>query len=109
MWMYPMPSCPDRSFYEELGDKEINTRVHGILTHGVIPNFGTSPVPLRERVNSPYVSLLGPTFGYICQFWFLNVCMLLRRVSSVFVAPRGVTLLEDVVRQEANRVHSEQL
>jgi hypothetical protein len=37
------------------------------------------------------VSLLGPAFGYLCQFRFLNICVLLHRVSGVFAAPCGVS------------------
>jgi hypothetical protein len=41
MWMYPGPSCPNRLFSKELGDAEVNTRIHGVLAHGVdvIPDF----------------------------------------------------------------------
>jgi hypothetical protein len=54
MWVYPGPSCPDRPFIVELGDTEINTRVRGggVLIHGGDLNFGSSPVPLREGVDS---------------------------------------------------------
>jgi hypothetical protein len=30
-WMYPGPSCPDRPFFEELGNAEINTHIHRVL------------------------------------------------------------------------------
>jgi hypothetical protein len=31
MWMYPGPSCPDRSFSTELDDAEIDTQIWRIL------------------------------------------------------------------------------
>jgi hypothetical protein len=34
MWMYSGPSCPDHPFSSELDDKEINTRIRGVLAHG---------------------------------------------------------------------------
>jgi hypothetical protein len=87
MWMYSGPSCPDRPFSEELGDTEINTWVHGVLDHGAVLNLGTSPISLREGVDSPWVSPLGPTFGYLYQFWFVSIHVFLHRVSGVFVVP----------------------
>jgi hypothetical protein len=45
MWMYPRPSCPDRPFSEELGDVEINTKIHSALAPGDDLNPGVSPPP----------------------------------------------------------------
>jgi hypothetical protein len=59
---------PDRPFSKELGNMEVNTRVREVLAHGAILNHGTCPVPLREGVDNPWVSPLGPSFGYLCQF-----------------------------------------
>jgi hypothetical protein len=42
MWMYLWPSCPDRPFFEELDDAEINTRIHRDLAHGVDLNPGVA-------------------------------------------------------------------
>jgi hypothetical protein len=64
MWMYLGSSCADRPFFEELGDTEVNTQVHGVLAHGDVLNHGTDPVPLREGVDRPWVSPLRPSFGY---------------------------------------------
>jgi hypothetical protein len=89
MWMYPEPSCPDRPFSEEFSDTEINTQIRGVLAHGVILNLGIGPIPLREGVDSPRVSPLGPTFSYLCQFRFLNICVFTCRVSGVITAPHG--------------------
>jgi hypothetical protein len=66
MWMYLGPSCPNRPFSEELGDTEINTQIRGVLAHGANLNFGSGPVPLREGVESPWVSLLKLTLVYRC-------------------------------------------
>jgi hypothetical protein len=63
MWMYLGPSYPDRSFSEELGDAEINTRIHKVPAHGVDLNPGASPAPLREGVDNTRVSLFAFTFG----------------------------------------------
>jgi hypothetical protein len=68
MWMYPGPSCSNHPFSEELGDMMINTQIHRVHAYGVVLSLGTGPAPLREGVDSPWVSLLGPTFSYLCQF-----------------------------------------
>jgi hypothetical protein len=44
--------------------------------------FWLQPQLVKEGVDSPWVSLLGPTFGYLCQFWFLNICVFSCRVSA---------------------------
>jgi hypothetical protein len=63
MWMYPGPSCPDHPFSTELSDMEISTRVQGVLAYGADLNLGSVSVPLRARVDSPWVSPLRLTFG----------------------------------------------
>jgi hypothetical protein len=94
--MYPRSSCLNCSFSEELGNTETNTQIRRVLAHGAILSLGTSPAPLRERVDSPWVSPLGPTFDYMCQFRFLSVFMFLHRVLCVCSQhPEGVTLPED--------------
>jgi hypothetical protein len=67
MWMYPGPSCPDRPFSKELGDAEINTRIHRVLAHGVGLNPGAGPAPFRKGVNNTRVSLFAFTFGNLCN------------------------------------------
>jgi hypothetical protein len=52
-WVYPGPSCPDRSFSTELDDAEINAD----------QNSGPSLIPLREGVVNPWVSLLKLIFA----------------------------------------------
>jgi hypothetical protein len=85
--MYSRPSCPDYPFSEELGDTEINTRIRGVLAHGVILNLGDGHVSLREGVDSLWVSPLRPTFDCLYQFQFLNEYVFLRRVSGVLTMP----------------------
>jgi hypothetical protein len=89
MWIYSRPSCPDRLFFVEVGDTDINSRIRGVLAHEADLNFGSSPIILREGVNSPWVSALGFTFIYLCQFLLLNTCTFLRRISGKHVALRG--------------------
>jgi hypothetical protein len=67
MWMYPGPSCPDRQFYEELGDVEINTQIHRVLAHGVNLDPGAGPTTLREGVDSTRVSLFAFAFDNLCN------------------------------------------
>jgi hypothetical protein len=108
--MYLEPSCPNHPFPEELGDTEINTRIFGVLAHGVVLNLGVNPIPLWEGVNSPWVCLLGHALGCLCHNHFSTYtcsCTWSRVCSQNPIG--GVTLLEDVARWEANRVYSERL
>jgi hypothetical protein len=89
MWMYSGSSYPDCPISEDLGDMEVNTRICRVHADGTIQNLSTSPAPLREGVDNPWVSPFGPTFGYLCQFWLLNAFMLLGRVLGVFASPSG--------------------
>jgi hypothetical protein len=91
MWMRPGPGCLDYPFSTELGNTEINNRIRGVLAPRADPNLGTGLPPLTERVNSLWVSLLCLAFSYLCQSPFLNVGMLLCRVSGVLIAPCGVS------------------
>jgi hypothetical protein len=58
MWMYPGPTCPDRSFPVELDDVEVIARVQRVLAQAVDQNSGPRLTPLREGVVSPWVSPL---------------------------------------------------
>jgi hypothetical protein len=87
--MYSGPSCPDRPFFTELGDVEINTRIRGVLAHGADMNFGSGPIPSREGFDSPWASPLEFTFVYLYQYLILNARMFLRRVSGIHAAPHG--------------------
>jgi hypothetical protein len=59
MWLYPGPSDPDRSFYVELSNAEISTRILKVSDHGTNLKPGSGHAPLREGVASPRVSLFG--------------------------------------------------
>jgi hypothetical protein len=54
----------------ELGDTDVNTWVHGLHAHGAILNLGTGPVPLREGVNSSWVSHSDPLSATYANFGF---------------------------------------
>jgi hypothetical protein len=108
MWVYQGPSCPDRPFSAELDGTEVNTQIRGVLAHGADLNSGSSPVPIRDGVNSPWVSLLDLTFVCLCQFlFFQHICILRQDLGYAHSALRGVTLPEDAVRQEANHANNE--
>jgi hypothetical protein len=66
MWIYSGPSCPDHPFSTELGDTEINTQIRGVLAHGADLNLGSGLIPLREGIDSPWLSSLGLLFGCLC-------------------------------------------
>jgi hypothetical protein len=67
-------------------------------------------VPLREGIDSPWVSPPEFTFVYMYQFLLLNACTFLHRILGTHAAPsRGVTLPKDAARWEANHTHSEWL
>jgi hypothetical protein len=88
---------------------EINTQIRGVLAHRADLNLGSGLVPPRERVDIPWVSLLGLALSYLCQSLFLNVCIPVQGLVHAHSTPRGVSLPEDVVRQEARRGCSELL
>jgi hypothetical protein len=74
MWLYPGPSCLDLPFSKELGNVEVNTRIHKVLAHGADLNHGASPAPLREGVDSTRVTPFGSVFGYLRNF-ILSPCL----------------------------------
>jgi hypothetical protein len=59
MWLCLGPSCPDRTFFEELSNAEINTRIFMVLDHGENLNPKASPTPLIEGVVITRVGLFG--------------------------------------------------
>jgi hypothetical protein len=59
MWLYPGPSCLDRSFSNESSEADINSRIHKVLDHGANMNPGADLAHLREGVGSTRVSLFG--------------------------------------------------
>jgi hypothetical protein len=78
---------PDYPFSIELGDTEINTQIQGVLAHVTDLNLGSSPIPLREGVDSPWVSPLGLSLGYLCWFLLLTMCVFPHRISGKHAAP----------------------
>jgi hypothetical protein len=104
MCVYLGPGYPDRSFCTELDDVEINTRIRGILVYGADLNSGPNPIPLREGIIIPWVSLLKLVFVWWCHFPFFLMHTRYCEGSRVCAqCPWGVTLHEDVARREANR------
>jgi hypothetical protein len=92
MLMYPGPTCTDHPFFEELGDAEINTRIHKVLAHGLDQNPGAGPVPLREGVDCTRVSPLEP--ARIWLFMQISVSkhtqVLVQGLGCARRAPRGL-------------------
>jgi hypothetical protein len=66
------------------GDQHLDP---GVLAHGANRNFVSGPVPLREGVNSPWVSLLELTSVCLCQFLHLNTHVFLCRILGMCAAP----------------------
>jgi hypothetical protein len=80
MWMYLGPSCPDNPFSAEFVDMEVNTWIRGVPAHGVNSNFGSDPAPLREGVDSFWVSLLELTSICLCRFLLISAYTFLCRI-----------------------------
>jgi hypothetical protein len=72
--MYSGPNCPDRPFYAELDDMEINNWIRGVFAYGDNQNFGSSTVPLREGVESSWMSLLKLTFCLLVSISIFSTC-----------------------------------
>jgi hypothetical protein len=90
MWMYPRPSCPNHPFSEELGEVEINTRIHRVHDHGADLNLGVDPTHIREGVDNTRVSLSAFTFDSSCHFDLLMVFTSVRSVWRILtVRHRG--------------------
>jgi hypothetical protein len=89
MWMHLRPSCHNCPSSIELGDTKINTQIREVLALGGDMSLGSGPVPLKERVDNPRVSLPGLAFSYLWQPLFLDVSMFLRRVSGMLTVPHG--------------------
>jgi hypothetical protein len=71
MWLYPGPSDPDRSFFEDLSIGEIKKQILKVLDHGTNLNLGAGPNPLIEGVISTRVSLFAWIhFGSLRDFIF---------------------------------------
>jgi hypothetical protein len=89
MWLYPGPSCLDLPFSKELGNVEVNTRIHKVLAHGADLNHGASPAPLREGVDSTRVTPFGSVFWLFAQFHPLTMLVFLCSVLGMLVVHHG--------------------
>jgi hypothetical protein len=81
-----------------------------VVAHGVDQNFGSSPIPLRVRVDNPWVSLVELTFICLCQFLFFQcIHILIQGLAYARNAPRGGggTIPEDAARWEAKNINNE--
>jgi hypothetical protein len=107
--MFSGPSCPICPFSMELGRMEINTQVQGTLAPRINLNLGSGPVPLRERVDNLWMSLLGMALCYLYQSPFLNVSIPMQGLGHARSTPWRVSLPQDVVRQEARGTYRERL
>jgi hypothetical protein len=86
-------SCLVHPFSMESGSTEVNTRVRGTLALGINPNLGSSPGPLRERVDNLWMSLLGMALSCLYQPPFLNISIHVQELKRAGSAPRGVSYL----------------
>jgi hypothetical protein len=81
------PTCPDLPFSTEPGSMEINTQVRGALAPGINLNLGSNPVPLREKVHSLRMSLLGLALSCLCQPMFLYMGIPMQDLWCAHSAP----------------------
>jgi hypothetical protein len=61
----------------------------GALAHRADQNFCSGSVPLREGVDSPWVSLLELTSACLCQFLLLNAYTFLCRIFGTHAMTHG--------------------
>jgi hypothetical protein len=81
------PTCPDLPFSTEPGSMEINTQVRGALAPGINLNLGSNLVPLREKVHSLRMSLLGLALSCLCQPMFLYMGIPMQDLWCAHSAP----------------------
>jgi hypothetical protein len=97
MWLYPGSSCYDHPFFEELGDVEINTRIHKVLAHGAEMNLGADPTSLREGVDSQAKSIRIHFSVIHAISSSHHAHVLAQGLRYACCMPQGVTLLEDAI------------
>jgi hypothetical protein len=87
---------------------ENDIQIQRILTLGAHWNSSPSPIPLSEGVIIPWVSPLELTSTrFVPTSTFPNVYWVYAQgLRCVRSDPRGVSLLEDAVRQEANHANN---
>jgi hypothetical protein len=107
MWLYPGPSCLDRSFSNELSEAKINTRIQNILDHGANLNPGAGPAPLREGVANARVSPLGSVLAVCVISYSHHVRDLMQGLRGTCSVLRGVILPVDTVKLEVNHARNE--
>jgi hypothetical protein len=83
------PSCLHRPVSVESGSMEITTQVRGAPAPEINLNLVSSPVPLRERVHSLMMSLLGLALSCLCQPLFLNVGIPMQGLERARSSPWG--------------------
>jgi hypothetical protein len=103
------PSCPNHPFSTEPGSMKINTQVRGPLAPRINPNLGSGPVPLRKRVHSLRISLLGLALSCLRQPPFLNVGIPVQGLGCTRSAPWGVPVPVEAARWEACRAYNKWL
>jgi hypothetical protein len=79
-----VPTSPSLQNWALRGSKP---EYEGFLLLGFTQNFGPGPVPLRERVDSLRVGLLGLAFSYLCQSLFPNESTLVQCLGCARNAP----------------------
>jgi hypothetical protein len=89
MWLYPRPSCLDRSF-EELSATENNTRIHRVMDHGPVRIPGPALSPWEKGLPTPGLVYLD-LFRQLMWFYLFIALMALHRVSGVSVARCGAS------------------
>jgi hypothetical protein len=89
MWMHSGPSCLDHLFSQSSVIQRSTPEFEGSLLMGFDLNLGSDLIPLWEGVDSPWVSLLGLSFDYLCRFLFLTICVFLCRISGTLTMPHG--------------------
>jgi hypothetical protein len=105
MWLYPGPSCLNRSFPKELS----TAWIHKVLDHGANLNPGAGPTPLREGVASTRVSLFGSILAAYAFLSFHRAHGLVQGLRGTHSTSQGVNLPKDVARWEVNHAHNEKM
>jgi hypothetical protein len=111
MWIYLGPSCPDHPFSKELGDAEINTPdPQGPSSWGRSESWGQHHI-LEGRGRQHSGKSVCIHLHQFVQFELLIGLVSACKVLPAYAhsTPRGVTLLKNAARREANHAHNEQL
>jgi hypothetical protein len=101
--LYLGPSGPDRPFFEELGDVEINTQIYKILDHEADMNLKLALSPWEKGTPTPGLVYLGSLYVVCMILSSHRACDFMQGLGYAHSAPWGVNFLEDTVKWEANR------